>query len=167
MKNWKTYKKTYRTEPDIFDFSRTGDLRGLANLLTNPLQLDLDAKNHRGYSPLMLAVYNGNKDFCDALLRCGADVNSTDLVGNSLLMGATFKGDLSIVKLLLQFDANVTLENKTKMTVRDWALMFKRTEILTYLDSHYTSEHSSSKIKNILRFMKLGIILLHTKIRKN
>lgn len=166
MKNWKTYKKTYRIEPNLHDFARTGDLRGLANSLSHSPDIDLDAKNVRGYSPLMLAVYNGQQDFCEALLRCGADVNSTDAVGNSLLMGAAFKGNLHILKLLLRFNANLTLKNKSKMTARDWAVMFKRREIISYLDGLYYTDRSTSKMTSILRFIKLGFILLQTKFQK-
>lgn len=165
MTNWKNYKKTYRTERDLHDFARSGDLRGLANILSHSPDSDLNAKNAQGYSPLMLAVYNGQDDFCEALLRCGADVNSTDSVDNSLLMGAAFKGNLNILKLLLKFDANITLKNKSKMTVRDWALMFKRTEILQYIDKLYYNESPTSKTKNILRFIKLGFILFQTKLQ--
>lgn len=166
MKNWNDYKNTYRTESDLFDFARQGDLRGLANLLAEQPEPDFNAKNNRGYSALMLAVYNSKKDFCEALLRCGADVNSTDSVGNTLLMGAAFKGDLNIIRLLLGFGAEVKLKNKTNMTVRDWALMFKRNEVINYLDSHYPTQEPSSKIKNIFRFIKLSLLLMQTKMKK-
>ncbi|MEI6895771.1 MAG: ankyrin repeat domain-containing protein [Colwellia sp.] len=167
MKNWQDYKKTYRTESDIFDFARCGDLSGLASTLSDSPELDLDAKNHRGYSALMLAVYNGNRDFCEALLRCRANVDSADFVGNTPLMGAAFKGDLKILKLLLRFDANATLKNKSNMTVRDWAAMFKRAEIIEYFDKNYGSTASTSKVKNFFRFIKLGAILLQMKITGN
>ena len=67
----------------------------------------------------MLAVYNGEKDFCEALLRCDADVNSIDGVGNTVLMATAFKGQVGIVELLLQFDADISLKNKTNMNVRN------------------------------------------------
>lgn len=166
MKKWNTYKKTFRTEPDLFDFARTGDLRGLADTLTHIPDTDVNAKNSQGYSAQMLAVYNGQKDFCEALLRCGAEVNSIDSVGNTLLMAAAFKGDLNMIKLLLQFNADVAIENKSKMTVRDWALMFKRDNIVQYLDSLYPVEKSTTKTKNILRFIKLTGYLLINKFQQ-
>ncbi|GLS92052.1 hypothetical protein GCM10007916_31220 [Psychromonas marina] len=164
MKSWKSYKKTFRDQPDIFDYARQGDLRGLANLFTEQPSIDLNAKNHRGYSALMLAVYNGQDDFCEALLRCGADVNSTDSVGNTLLMSAAFKGNLTLLKLLLQYDASVTLENRSKMTVKDWAVMFKRSEIISYLDQHYGNQNRSSKFHSIIKFIRLALILCKTKL---
>ncbi|TEW44770.1 ankyrin repeat domain-containing protein [Psychromonas algicola] len=163
--SWQNYKKTFRTEGDLFDFARSGDLRGLANLLSGEESLEIDAVNHRGYSALMLAVYNGEKDFCEALLRCGANVNSVDGVGNTVLMAAAFKGQVGIVELLLQFNADISLKNKTNMNVRDWANMFGRTDVLSYLDSHYPSQIASSKFKNMLRFIKLGILLIQSKFK--
>ena len=126
---------------------------------------DVDAVNHRGYSALMLAVYNGEKDFCEALLRCGADVNSIDGVGNTVLMATAFKGQVGIVELLLQFDADISLKNKTNMNVRDWAQMFGRADVFSYLDKHYPSQAASSKFKYILRFIKLGVILIQSKFK--
>ncbi|OBT14010.1 hypothetical protein A9264_02420 [Vibrio sp. UCD-FRSSP16_10] len=165
-KTWKSYKKTYRDEPDIFDFARTGDLRGLANILTSQSEFDFDAKNHKGYSALMLAVYNGQQDFCEALLRCGADVNSTDSVGNTLLMSAAFKGNLPIFELLLTYGAGTEYKNKSNMTVKDWAVMFKRTVIIDYLNAHYPDEKSSSKLSNIAKFIKLSFLLVLKKVMK-
>lgn len=164
MKSWNTYKKTFRNEPDIFDYARQGDLRGLANLLTDQPNMDFNAKNHRGYSPLMLAVYNGQDDFCEALLRCGADVNSSDNIGNTLLMSAAYKGNLTLLKLLLQYGASVAVENKSKMTVRDWAVMFKRNDIVTYLDKHYTTQNKPSKFHSLMKFIRLALILLKSKL---
>lgn len=167
MKHWNTYKKTYRSDPDIFDFARAGDLRGLADILSHSSEINLNETNSSGYSPLMLAVYNGQEDFCEALLRCGADVNSTDAVGNSLLMASAFKGNLNLLKLLLTYGANTDLVNKSNMTVRDWALMFKREEILVYLDSILGAETPTSTVKNMFRFIKLGLIIFQSKFKQS
>ena len=164
MKNWKTYKETYRTESTLFDFARTGDFRGFANFIAQATEFDIDAVNHRGYSALMLAVYNGEEDFCEALLRAGANVNSIDTMGNTVLMGAAFKGNVNLVKLLLHYSADIALENKANMNVRDWAVMFGRKSVLSFLDCNYPLQLSSSRIKNVLRFIKLSVILLKQKI---
>ncbi len=162
MKKWNDYKKTYREEPNLFDHARCGDLRGLADLLTENHALDLNMTNHSGYSALMLSVYNNEKDFCEALLRCGADANATDSVGNTLLMAAAFKGNLDIFKLLLEFGAEPLVKNKTGMDARDWATMFGRAEIVQYIDESYPST-PSSRLNNILKFIKLTLVLLKTK----
>lgn len=166
MKTWKAYKETYRTESTIFDFARIGDLRGYADLLMRDNALDLNATNGRGYSALMLSVYNGEKDFCEALLRSGADVNSTDSMGNTVLMGAAYKGDIETLLLLLEFGADISLKNKTNMNVRDWAVMFGRHHIITFLDQHYPTQDGASKLINSWRFIKLGMILMLDKLKR-
>lgn len=132
-------------------------------LLSNDPDLDLDAKNHRGYSALMLAVYNGQRDFCEALLRAGADPNSMDLMGNTVLMASAFKGNLEMVKLLLQHGAAVTYKNHANMNVRDWAVMFGRTEVVEFFDRGETRLDASSRIRTMLRFIKLSALLLWNK----
>lgn len=167
MSTWKKYKQTFREEADIFDLARQGDIRELANMLSkhakSELELDINTQNHRGYSALMLAVYNGEKDFCEALLRFGSDVNSRDFTGNTVLMAAAFKGDIGILKLLLEYGAETKLINKSNMTVRDWALMFGRKNIIQFLDTAYPEKITSSKFKSILRFLRLGVLIFKGK----
>lgn len=165
MNKWEAYKKTYRTEPDIFDFARSGDLRGLADTIANSPNIDLNAPNNRGYSALMLAIYNGQHDFTEALLRCGTDVNTTDAVGNTLLMTAAFKGDLPALQLLLSYGAEVHLKNKSNMNAYDWALMFGRSDIITFFESGNEKLTRTSKIANLYRLIKLSFILIFSKLK--
>lgn len=107
----------------------------------------------------MLAVYNNEKDCCEALLRCGADVNSADNVGNTVLMASAYKGNLEIFKLLLEFGSNPQLTNKTNMTARDWALMFNRKNIIDYLNKTYPAK-ADSKFKSIVKFIALSPMMV-------
>jgi len=166
MKKWQDYKQTYRTESDLFDFARSGDLRGFATYLYQHPNVDLNAVNQKGYSALMLAVYNGQRDFCEALLRSGADVHSRDFIGNTVLMASAFKGNLEIVKLLLDFDASPTDLNETNMNARDWAQMFGRKNIVEFFDEYYPNNNNGSKLKNFLRFIKLSLVMVLKKIKK-
>ncbi|MCG9692594.1 ankyrin repeat domain-containing protein [Vibrio sp. Isolate22] len=153
---WSNYKNTYRSNSDIFDCARSGDLPGLVRIISERPEMDLNEKNHRGYSALMLAVYYGEKDFCEALLRCGADVNSTDTKRNTPLMASAFKGQLEIFKLLVKFNASVTSENHAGMTAREWALVFKRAEIVTYIDEILPSVAKQTRQGSIKKILKLG-----------
>lgn len=76
-------------------------MRGYAKPLMRDNALDLNASNVRVYSALMLAAYNDEKGFCEALLCSGADVNSIDNMDNAVLMEAAYKGDIEILSLLL------------------------------------------------------------------
>jgi ankyrin repeat protein len=164
MKNWNDYKKTFGV-PSLFDFARTGDLQGLAELIKANPQIDLNQKNHKGYSALMLSVYNNQQIFSEALLRAGADPNSKDNVGNSILMGAAFKGNIELINLLLSFGADPMMKNNTGMTALDWARTFGRQEVISFFQGKYQMK-GRSKLDNYFRFLILGCKLVYTKKRE-
>lgn len=155
MKTWTEYKATFPDAPDIFACARAGDLRGLADLLTAIPDLELNVINHRGYSPLMLAVYNGQQDFCEALLRGGADVNSTDSMGNTVLMAAAYKGNREIFELLMRFGADANRVNRSGMTAHDWAIAFGRKDIAALLAARDGSVRPRARWKTWLRLLIL------------
>ena len=155
MKTWIEYKATFPDAPDIFACARSGDLRGLANLLQADPQLDLNQKNARGYSALMLAVYHGQADFCEALLRAGVDVNSTDAMENTVLMAAAFKGNKEIIELLIRYGANAERTNRSGMTAHDWAIAFGRKEIAAVLASRAGAPRATPRWKTWLRLLTL------------
>ncbi|MHA2936705.1 ankyrin repeat domain-containing protein [Vibrio sp. RC27] len=163
MRTWSDYKTTFRREPDLIDYARDGDLRGLVSIVEQDPNIDLDARNARGYSALMLAVYNGEKDYCEALLRLGANVDSMDFMGNTVLMASAFKGNVEILQLLLEWGAKTDAKNHSNMNVRDWAQMFGRKEVVQYLDENSFNIAVSSRLTNILRFIKLSFLLFRTK----
>ena len=134
MSSWDDYKQTMIGPASLWAAARRNDLGELARLLTEGAAID--ARDHRGYSPLMLAAYLGHTEAFDFLLRAGADANSVDLAGNSVLMGAAFKGHLPIVQLLLSAGADLTIRNQAGMDARAFATAFGRLEVITLLDRH-------------------------------
>jgi hypothetical protein len=79
MSKWDDYKKTYRVDTTLIDCARSGDFYSLVNLLSHTPDININETNSSGYSALMLAVYNNEKDCCEALLRCGAEESPDDL----------------------------------------------------------------------------------------
>lgn len=167
MKTWQEYKTTFPQTPSIFDLARSGDLLGLRDLLmTNP-EIDLNQKNSSGYSALMLAVYNGQQDFCEALLRSGVCVESFDKMKNSVLMAASFKGNLNVIKLLLEYGANPINTNVSSMNAFDWAKMFGRNEVVDfYIEQEFFRKEKFSKIKSIGRFFMLFPMILKMNLKR-
>lgn len=75
---------------DIFDAARQNDTTQLQALLQQGIHIDtVDAS---GYTPLIIAVYNDNKEATQMLIAKGAQVDAKDKSGNTALMGAIFKG---------------------------------------------------------------------------
>lgn len=165
MRTWENYKKTFPQAPDPWDLARCGDLRELANYLQQYPHTNWDTHNHKGYTPLMLAVYRGHADFCEALLRMGIPVDTPDFLGNTPLMAASYKGDPDLVRLLLHHGAKGSLENHSGMNALNWAQTFGRTLVIPILQAQKNGVGKSRpRWKNILLLMRL--MLVHAMRRK-
>lgn len=151
MIKWGDDKKNLVLEAPEFDAAREGHRVHLADYLRNGG--NINAKNHKGYSLLMLAAYNDHWSTCAWLLQKGADVNSIDISGNSVLMGVCFKGHARIVKLLLSSGADPFLQNCYGMTALDLAKAFGREEIIRILteDPFLNKNRMASVISLIAR----------------
>ncbi|MFB0979579.1 MAG: formyltransferase family protein [Alteromonadaceae bacterium] len=94
---------------ELLMFCTSGDLFGCTSILeSNPTLLN--EKNGKGWSPIIVAAYNGHSDIIDHLLNLGADINDQNFNGTSVLMYAkdnAFKiGNVSFVKYLLSLGAD-------------------------------------------------------------
>lgn len=151
MRNWQDYKDTFKTSEDVITLARSGDVHKLEVFLdTNP-ETPINQKNHKGYSPLMISVYNGNYEASELLLERGADPNSSDISGNTILMGAAFKGDAEMIKLLIQRGAQKDLKNHYGLNAEEWASAFGRRLVLSIL----TPEAKYSRLQNMMNAIKI------------
>lgn len=168
MSTWQEYKKTFPQNKSLFDLARSGDLLGLRDHLSGDQIIDLNQKNTSGYTALMLAVYNAQPDFCETLLRSGVCVESTDNMNNSALMAASFKGNITIIKLLLDYGADPLKTNFSLMNAYYWALMFGRREVTKFYDQAGLYRIKKySKLKSYWKFFVLLLIVSKNKIIKS
>ena len=128
---WTRYQQTMAPPPSLWAAAKANDTTELARLLEagDPI----DERDHRGYSPLMLAAYAGNLEALELLLACGADPNTSDLSGNTVLMGAAFRGFVPLVRRLLAAGADLTATNHSGLDARGFAIAFGRTEVAAVL----------------------------------
>jgi ankyrin repeat protein len=133
MSSWETYKQTMIAPPTLWSAAKNNDEVELARLLDDGAAID--ARDHRGYSPLMLATYAGNAEAFALLLARGADPNSADNAGNTILMGAAFKGHLDFVRRLLDAGADRARRNQAGLDARGFAEMFGRADVAALLDA--------------------------------
>lgn len=83
-------------------------------------RVDINARDHLDYTPLMDAVRAGRLDICRRLMDRGADVNASTHTGLTPLMVAVLTGDESAVRLLLSRGAAVdgpTCSGRTALMV--------------------------------------------------
>jgi len=100
------------------------------------------AVNHQdrnGYCALHYVAQEKRSDIAELLLRAGAKTELRDAYGNTPLWTATFnaRGDLSIVRLLVDHGASFENRNHAGRTVRDMATIFFPDELaeLTQTDA--------------------------------
>lgn len=120
MRTWEQCKRTLFTKDPIFEFAQSGNVEGLKKVVN---VLNLDARDEKGYSPLMLAAYHGRLEAVKLLISLKADILSRDKNGNSILMAATFNGHVEVVLFLLENGADPEAANFRKQT----AMVFART----------------------------------------
>ena len=119
--------KTY-----FFEAARTGDNVLLEKYVTSGFPVDV--RTPQGYTALILAAYHGKKDTVQKLIQLGADPCARDNRGSTAVMGATFKGELSIAKLLLdQPCSKVDDRNRQGQTAAMYAALAGNSQLIEML----------------------------------
>jgi uncharacterized protein len=114
-----------------FDAARRGDIAMLKEF--SKAGYDLNTRDEKGYTGLILAAYHGRAEAVDALLAAGADACAGDKRGNTALMGAIFKGELRIARRLAGAACQPNQRNNAGQTAAMYAALFQRSEILQAL----------------------------------
>ncbi len=78
-------------EYEIFDACRRGDV-AVVESFCNFNRAIVNLEDAKGFTPLILAVYNEEAEAVDFFIAKGANVNAQDGAGNKALMGACFEG---------------------------------------------------------------------------
>lgn len=68
--------------------------------------IDINTRDERGWTPLMISSFNGNEEIAELLIRSGADVHAKDNAGYGPIHWAAFNGFDKVIKLLLGKGAN-------------------------------------------------------------
>jgi len=98
-----------------------------------------------GYTPLLYAVQNNNKEAAELLINGGADVNVGDQFGNTLLHHAAVAGQYDMCKLLLDNGANINARNLMGGTALAMAQAGRHSQVVQLL-STYRPEGSASGV---------------------
>jgi len=112
----------------LLDACRRGDVDTATALLDAQDDL-VNTADEKGYTPLIIAAYNGHEPMVHTLLRRGADLQAGDGAGNTALMGAAFKGYADIVDALLKAGADVNARNSQRANALTFAATFGQLEI--------------------------------------
>jgi ankyrin repeat protein len=116
----------------MMDAARSGRKDIIPALLS--AGVELECRDTKGYTPLILASYNGHECTTELLLERGANANNADDDrGNTALMGVAFKGYGGIARLLINAGADINLRNHAGQTALMTAALFGRTDMVAML----------------------------------
>jgi methionyl-tRNA formyltransferase len=107
---------------DIFNFIEVDDYQNITSWYESGG--DLNVTNIIGWTPLMVASYNGKTKTVELLISLGADPNCVNQNGTTALMYAKdygqLSGDFKLCDLLMMSGANPGLSDRFGMTVMDY-----------------------------------------------
>jgi len=158
-----TQRAAQVSSPDIkqqlrsyfFDAARSGNTSMLAEFIA--AKYDLNTRDEKGYTALILAAYHGNDEAVDVLMNAGADPCAADLHGNTALMGAIYKGELGIARRLLGAKCNPDQKNAAGQTAAMYAALFGRIEILQSLQDQGADLKAKDSAGNTAEQLSRGI----------
>ena len=99
----------------LVDLIRAGNREAVLAAITSP-NVDVNALEPDGSTPLLWATYSVDHDMVRALLKAGAKANVTNHYGSSPLTEAVKLGDLDLVRMLLDARANPDAPNQDGQT---------------------------------------------------
>ena len=128
---------------------------------------DVNAVDKDGWTALMIAAGNGEKEVCELLIEKGANVNAVDKVRRTALMAAASNSHKEVCHLLIEKEADVNLSDykrDTALTLSNEkevvALLIKSTVDLLLRDDtpiYKYSDKQLDKLKELIVEMKLDI----------
>ena len=127
--------------------ARSGQVEHVEQILKSGY--DINSKNEKGHSALMLAAYNGHYNLVQFLISQGADVNSIDISGSTILMGVVFKGHSQIFDLLVKAGADLELQNQKNQTSLDYAIMFGKRDLIFKINQALNTNRSAGRIEQV------------------
>jgi len=92
----------------------TGDRRAVSLFLEAGVNPEL--ANERGWTPIMLAVFNGHEEVIKLLIKYKANVHARDLHENTPLHWCADAGQMECAILLIENSAEIDARNKSSLT---------------------------------------------------
>lgn len=130
----------------LFNYIRSNDIDRVERLIS--LGADLESIDN-GYSPLLLACYNGHYEITKSLIEGGSNINWTSETGSTPLFGAAYSWLLeknqgqSCFAILLENDADLMIKDHENKTIIDIVKEFNSPisiEILNFIKSYFDNK---------------------------
>ncbi len=105
-----------------YDFTERGLLKSIDDNNRNAVHvflscgINLEGRDDRNWTPLMISAFNGNLDFARLLIQCGARVSPRDNNGYTPVHWAAYNGHVEVLKLLMEKGADADTRSLTGWT---------------------------------------------------
>ena len=93
------------------------------------------------------AIHKNTKEDARMLIKKGVDIDSQFFTGYTPLMTACLEDKLEILKLLLEYDADITTRTRFGLTIFHYAYMCENPEIISVLKEYRCHRKNTLKIK--------------------
>jgi ankyrin repeat protein len=103
--------KNAKLDSDLLKAVKKKDAKAVERLLDQGA--DIEARDERGWTPLMSAIHAGQTENAKLLIARNADPNAKDNHGWTVLMTAAFEGDAEVGSLLIEKGAAVNAKDDT------------------------------------------------------
>lgn len=114
-------------QEDVFTIARSGSKAQMAEIYTRTPEV-INSKNDTGYTPFLLACYNGNVEVVAFLVDKVESINGVSTYGTPL-MAAVYKKDEKIIDILLKNKVDVNKTDANGTTALHYATLFNNTSI--------------------------------------
>lgn len=104
-------------QPTVANFARAAEAGDITQcMLFISASLNVDARDTRHWTPLMIASFNGKEELAQMLIQHGADVRASDNGGYTPMHWAAFNGYAGLIKLLLTKGGAVNAQSRAGIT---------------------------------------------------
>ncbi len=134
---------------DVFEIARKGRLEDITTLHRN-FKDSINAVNNSGYSVLILACYNNNKEVAEYLIENVKNINYASELGTALT-ATIFKNNVLLSEKLLKKGANPNITDKTGITPLMYAVQFQNINTVELL-LNYNADKSLKNNQNKTAF---------------
>ena len=127
------------SQETVYDVARHGCAADMEALIEE-FPKAINFKNSRGYTPLTLACYSGNKEVVEVLAKHVKDIDVGSNYGTPL-MAAAFKGNSEIVKILIANGADVNITDANNVSALHYAVRFTNKKMIELLVNNNADIH--------------------------
>jgi ankyrin repeat protein len=108
---------------------------------------NVNARDNRGVTPLVLACEMGFIEGVDELIKSGARIDEANNTGETPLISAVHRKDLALVRMLIKAGANPDRPDNSGRSARDYATLDKGSAVLGEIERSTTEAKGAAPKK--------------------